>query len=327
MRNPKNIHQELIVGGLLVLAVCLCGATVQGLEVVFKKEVTVNEDTILLKDIAVLSPADDGSAARLGALVVSAAPAPGEVLTLNRPFLQYRLGPAVQAGANGQTVWPENVIVKRTAQSISIEQFEEIFRGYIRKNAPWKASEIFFARISTPGIITLPQGRLAVEVQERSGQGYLGHVFLTAQVNVNGKTVRTISLSGEVLLQKEVIRAAHKIDRGAVITKEDLTLALEKIKDVRPESNPRWEDIVGKRATRHIQSGQILTVAMMQDIPMVQKGKQVVIRADNGLITVTTLGIAQENGQQGDQVKVINVGSGKEILATVVNPGMVTVHF
>jgi flagella basal body P-ring formation protein FlgA len=146
-------------------------------------------------------------------------------------------------------------------------------------------------------------------------------------VNVNGKTVRNISLSGEVLLQKEVIRAARKIDRGAIIAKEDLAFTVEKIKDVRPDSNPRLEDIVGKRATRNVQTGQILTVPMMQDIPMVQKGKQVVIRADNGLITVTTVGVVQENGQQGDQVRVINVGSGKEIMATVISPGMVTVSF
>jgi len=327
MRKPIKTFQKLMVCGLLVLAVWLWGTSARGLEVVFKKEVAVSEDTILLKDIASFSPAEDGSAARLGNIVVSAAPAPGETLTLNRQFLQYRIGPAIQAGATGQTVWPENVVVKRTAQSIGIEQFEEVFKVYIRKNAPWKASEIFFTRISTPGAITLPQGRLAIEVRERTGQGFLGNVFLTAQVNVNGKTVRNISLSGEVLLQKEVIRAARKIDRGTVIAKDDLAFTVEKIKDVRPDSNPRLEDIVGKRATRNIQAGQILTIPMMQDIPMVQKGKQVVIRADNGLITVTTVGVVQENGQQGDQVKVINVGSGKEIMATVISPGMVTVSF
>jgi len=327
MRKPINIFQKSMMCGLLVLAGWLWGASARGLEIVFKKEVAVSEDTILLKDIAILSPADDGSAARLGNLVISAAPAPGETLSLNRQFLQYRIGPVIQAGATGRAIWPENVVVKRTSQSIGIEQFEEIFKGYIRKNAPWKASEIFFARISTPGSITLPQGRLAIEVQERTGQGFLGNVFLTAQVNVNGKTVRNISLSGEVLLQKEVIRAARKIDRGAIIAKEDLAFTVEKIKDVRPDSNPRLEDIVGKRATRNVQTGQILTVPMMQDIPMVQKGKQVVIRADNGLITVTTVGVVQENGQQGDQVRVINVGSGKEIMATVISPGMVTVSF
>jgi flagella basal body P-ring formation protein FlgA len=327
MQGLKNIRLKRTLGGLLLAILGSSGMPAWGLEVVFKNEAAVNEENILLKDLAAFNPAGSETANRLGNLVVAAAPAPGESLNLNRQFLQYRVGPAIQASTTAATVWPESVVVQRTAQQVSAEQFEDIFKGYIRKNTPWKESEIFFARIATPGTITLPRGRLAIEVQEKTSQSYLGNVFLTALVAVNGKAIRTVSLSGEVLLQKEVLRAGRKIDRGTVITQEDLVATLEKIKELRPDFNPRPEDIVGKRATRTIQANQVLTTQMVENIPMVQKGKRVLIQADNGSIVVTALGVVQENGQQGDQVKVINVSSGKEILATVMGPGMVTVSF
>ncbi|MBW1863855.1 MAG: flagella basal body P-ring formation protein FlgA [Deltaproteobacteria bacterium] len=58
-----------------------------------------------------------------------------------------------------------------------------------------------------------------------------------------------------------------------------------------------------------------------------RKGKRVLIKAENGLIRVTTLGKTLEDGRAGDEVRVINISSGKEIFATVKGPGLVLVSF
>jgi flagella basal body P-ring formation protein FlgA len=66
---------------------------------------------------------------------------------------------------------------------------------------------------------------------------------------------------------------------------------------------------------------------MLEDPPLVEKGKRVLIRAENELIRVTTLGKVLEEGRAGDQIQVMNIGSGKVVLATVVGPGTVEVVF
>jgi flagella basal body P-ring formation protein FlgA len=66
---------------------------------------------------------------------------------------------------------------------------------------------------------------------------------------------------------------------------------------------------------------------MVEWPPMVQKGDRVIIKAENKLIKITALGKVLEDGRAGDQVKVMNISSGKEIWATVIGPGKVSVTF
>ena len=60
---------------------------------------------------------------------------------------------------------------------------------------------------------------------------------------------------------------------------------------------------------------------------MVKKGKRVIIKAMNQSMQLSTLGKVLEDGKAGDQVKVMNISSGREILATVEGPGIVQVFF
>jgi flagella basal body P-ring formation protein FlgA len=86
-------------------------------------------------------------------------------------------------------------------------------------------------------------------------------------------------------------------------------------------------DIIGMRPVSGIQAGQQITSRMIETPPVVEKGNRVTIRAENHEIKLVTLGHVLEDGRAGDQIRVKNVGSGKEIIATVVGPGVVEVYF
>jgi flagella basal body P-ring formation protein FlgA len=60
---------------------------------------------------------------------------------------------------------------------------------------------------------------------------------------------------------------------------------------------------------------------------MVTKGSQVIICAENDAIKITTHGKVLEDGRAGDQIRVMNTSSGKEIYAEVKGPGLVEVTF
>jgi flagella basal body P-ring formation protein FlgA len=53
----------------------------------------------------------------------------------------------------------------------------------------------------------------------------------------------------------------------------------------------------------------------------------VLVRAGTDLISVTTNGKVMEDGRLGEEVRVLNMSSGKEIFATVKGPGQVEVIF
>jgi flagella basal body P-ring formation protein FlgA len=66
---------------------------------------------------------------------------------------------------------------------------------------------------------------------------------------------------------------------------------------------------------------------MVEEPPVVQKGSKVMIKAESDRILITTIGRALEDGRNGDLVKVVNVNSGKEIVARVKGPELVVVSF
>ena len=86
-------------------------------------------------------------------------------------------------------------------------------------------------------------------------------------------------------------------------------------------------DVVGKRSVRNIQAGQVITNSMIENPPMIKKGNRVLIRAESPEILITTQGKVLEDGCFGDQVRVENISSGKEIFAVVSGPGLVEINF
>ena len=137
-----------------------------------------------------------------------------------------------------------------------------------------------------------------------------------------------MALSGRISIIQEVVKATRKIRSGEVISKGDLALVNES-NTGRQLKNAltRIEEALGKKTTRNIQEGHWVTLEMIEDPPMVKKGKRVIIKAMNQSMQISTLGKGMEDGRVGDQVKVMNISSGREILATVEGPGVVQVCF
>ena len=140
-------------------------------------------------------------------------------------------------------------------------------------------------------------------------------------------TVRKVPLTGKISVKQPVIRTARKISAGQIIHKEDLTVSVEHQLRIQDDMLTKTDEVVGKTASRSLQEGQLITGKMVQDPPLVEKGDRVIIKAENPKISVTTFGKVMEDGRAGDQVRVVNIGSGKEILATVMAPGQVAVSF
>ena len=66
---------------------------------------------------------------------------------------------------------------------------------------------------------------------------------------------------------------------------------------------------------------------MFEVPPAVEKGDRVVIKAENNELLITASGKALEEGCVGDQIRVLNVSSGREIIATITTTDLVEVKF
>ncbi len=303
------------------------GAWAGGLRILIKQEATVEKESVTLGDIATFIPEEDGRVAALRELEVASAPSPGRDLTLGSRFLVYRLSAVMGGDPDVRVKIPQNLLVHREGQVVSVKKMAKIFRDYVFSHAPWPREGVKIDKVQVPGPVTLPVGRLAWETRERFNDDFVGETSLVVTFTVNGKAYRKVPVRGRIRVIRKVIRTARKIEKGEIIEEKNLLQASE-ISDRRSKDDVlRLDQVIGKRATTTIQSGKVIKLRMVEVPPAVKKGDRVVIRAENGSIEITALGRVLEDARSGEQVKVVNVTSGKELFATVVGHGQVAVSF
>jgi flagella basal body P-ring formation protein FlgA len=139
--------------------------------------------------------------------------------------------------------------------------------------------------------------------------------------------VRKVPVSGKVSLERPVVRTTRNIEAGRILEEQDLTVVKERRFDSGKDLLTDRGEAAGKRALRSLDAGQLVERKMLDDPPLVKKGERVRIEAAGGQIRVTALGRVLQDGRAGEQVKVMNLMSGKEIHATVTGVGAVAVSF
>ncbi|MBN1104814.1 MAG: flagellar basal body P-ring formation protein FlgA [Deltaproteobacteria bacterium] len=328
MSISKKASVSLLAAiALAVAALTVTPSTAWALEIRVKDQATVRGGTITLGDIASFTPETDPRVEMLARMDVASAPSPGNGVNLNRTFLSYKIGSSLSGKEDILLEIPATITVRRTANTIPGSQLDRIFRDHVRSHAPWDPKRLVFEKVDVPEAVALPEGRVHWEILERGGDRYLGHVAVTINFFVDGKQVRNVPVSGKITVRQEVVKAARRISPGQTLGREHVTLVAEQSSNLQRDVLTNLEDVLGKRAVRSIQPGQPITSQMTEDPPVVKKGTGVLILAQSELIRVSTRGKAMEDGRLGEEVRIMNLRSGKEIFATVKGPGLVKVTF
>jgi flagella basal body P-ring formation protein FlgA len=311
----------LLTSGILISSPCFA------LEIRVKNSLKTAGDTVYLGDIATFHPADDGRVEKLKTLKVTSAPAPDSSRTIKSDLILYNIAHILNAEKDIKLQAPDIITIERTAQVIDKTTLEEIFRDYVLDNSPYERGQISIETINAPSSVALPEGELEWEIDAKHNSNFIGNLSLLIDFRVDGDSQKKIIVSGKLSVTREVVKAVRNIDRGDIITAQDVTLASEQIKYFRKDIIASTKQILGKRATRRIQADQTIKNGMFEVPPAVEKGDRVVIKAENNDLLITASGEALEEGCVGDQIRVMNVSSGREIVATVRRTDLVEVQF
>lgn len=320
---------SILFASMMLMCPIIQGASLAGdLAIRIKDDVTVKGSVVTLREIATFSPDTDPRVDALSRIDVAAAPSPGNGVSLNRSFLSYKIGSALSSkGEDISLEIPPTVTLRRSANIIRRSQLEDIFKEHVRSHSAWDPEKLAFEKVEVPESVALPEGKVHWEIWDRGSDRYLGHVGLSINFYVDGKQIRNVPVSGMITLKQEILKAARKINPGQVLSREDVNLVGEQSRNLQRDVLTDVETAVGKRAVRSIQAGQPISAQMLDAPPVVKKGNRVLIVAKNEVIRVSTSGKAIEDGRVGEEVRVVNLSSGKEIYGTVKGPGMVEVTF
>lgn len=311
----------LLISSMLISSICFA------LEIKVIDRLEIDGDMVYFGDLATFYPADDSRVEKLKTVKITASPAPASSRRIKSDLILYNISSLINSEKDIKLSIPDNITIVRSARIIDRDTLEEIFRDYVMDNAPWESDRIFIERINAPESVALPKGNLDWEIDEKQNRNFIGNFSIMVDFKVDGASQRKIIVSGKLSVIREVVKAVRNINRGDIITAEDIALVSEKTKHFKKSLITDKKNIVGKRATRRIQVDKPIQAGMFEVPPAVEKGDRVVIKAENNELLITALGKALEEGCVGDQIRVMNISSGREIMAKVISTELVEVYF
>ena len=163
-------------------------------------------------------------------------------------------------------------------------------------------------------------------------KGDLRRGLLGVEVYTNDTTSYRTTLSFEIRIEQPVVVAKIDIPRHTKIEPSFLRLE-EKVLD--QLHSPFWqgtpiariEKVAGKLSSRQIRQGQPITDQDLQKIYCVAKDSPVTIFAQHGQLKIQAQGVARENGELGQLIRIKNISSKKEIIGQVIGQKKVQIHF
>jgi flagella basal body P-ring formation protein FlgA len=152
-----------------------------------------------------------------------------------------------------------------------------------------------------------------------------GQVVVRLSYYKDGLASYKAAASVNIGILKPVIVAGRAIKPGEALDADKLGLETRNIAELSDAPIEAAEAIRGMIASHFIPAGRIITSTSIQMPPALITGDHIMIKYSRGSLTLSTEGIAKENGFIGERIKVMNADSKKIISATVIDSTTVAI--
>lgn len=289
-----------------------------------QSEATVAGDTIVLRDIATLQ----GTAAEaLGDVVVGRSANAGESRTFDGGYV---LGALRRAGLDPAVVTyaiPPMIRVRRPGQSLDAIALRPVIERWLDTTlgAGARDAELRSVELSSP--VLVPLGAWDARVVTAPRDSVSGTVRLQLEISAGERAPRMVWVTADVARWVPVVVARRALERGEIIAPSDVELDRRELSTLPRDISTSLDDVVGAAVRQAVVPFSPLRRDQLASVPVVRRGDAVQIVAQHGGLRLTAAGEVRQDGGRGDQVRVINRASQRELLARVVNGTTVEVGF
>jgi flagellar basal body P-ring formation protein FlgA len=136
----------------------------------------------------------------------------------------------------------------------------------------------------------------------------------------------TLSVPVKIAARIGVLTAASALPKGHVLQEADLSIVSRAIQELPSHYLTKPDEVLNKALTRPIQANSLLTMPMLAEPMLINKGQSLTILANGGNYSVKMTGTALGNGTMGQRINVKNASSGKTVQGTIIDAGTVRVN-
>ena len=296
------------------------------LSIEVNKSSIVNNNLILLKDIAKISGDDNNIVNNVEKICIGYSPLIGKIKVINPSELLIKLAQQGITSFNTDVSLPQNIVVTRGSQLLKKEEIVEDFKLFFQNNLG-RESIYQLKELKGAKDILLPEGKLDKQFELIKGLNSENTIPVFLTINVNDTKVATLQLAADVSFLEEAIVATRSIGKDDIINGSDLYIEKREMKTHEKNIFRNIMDVVGLKANCVISKGETIKSDMVRKVPLVKKGDRVLISASSSELKICTVGEILDQGNLGELVRVINVDTHKVIKGKVINNKSIQVEF
>jgi flagella basal body P-ring formation protein FlgA len=226
--------------------------------------------------------------------------------------------PLIREGHAATVDGPPQTVIKP-------EQLQRYLENYLaQQSAKMPQTEIRFRHLRLPKAFSVPAGRLTCEINP-SDPRVLSSRRFSLIFRVDGKAVQNITVSATLEALAQVAITSGDLRRGVILREEHIETAERDLNHLRAPCFDS-DELLGKRLKRSLRKGQVFERSAVAFPPMIKRGELVTITAQKGALRVTAKGLAQQNGDEGDMIRVRNTRSQKDLICEVTGPVAVSME-
>jgi flagella basal body P-ring formation protein FlgA len=318
MRSFSRLLATL--GGALLLVAVAAGATGR---IVVARDATVPTATIRLGDVASL----EGDAVALADVTLGAAPATGDARALDGNSV---LAALRRAGADLDAIAytiPPTVRVRRASQEVGEAAAREAIERFLDATVRAEGGDAVLRAVEVPGVVRIPAGAYTTRVTAPAGAPLVGRTRLQVDFVVDDRPEKTLWVGVEIGVWGDVVVPKRSVAHGETLAADDLAVDRRDLAQV-----PR-----GALRSVGEASGQVARVPLAAFAPIrrdqlanpaaVKRGDAVLLVATHGALRLSVPGEVLQDAAVGEQVRVVNRTTRKDLIGRVVDPSTVVVEF
>ncbi len=214
------------------------------------------------------------------------------------------------------------------AATVSEGQIKQVVKAYVEKNMPWGEGALRMEFVYNLADQSFQNQKVVMQVQGRQDEDYIGEsAFNVRFYDDNGIFLRELPVRVRMEAALEVVVSAKPLNIGMVIGSDDVKRCQRWYSQYPHGVMTDLEEVVGKTLSTQVRANSEITKYVLKTTRLVRKGSMVKMLAESGTLVVTAIGQSQENGGEGDIIRVKNLSSNRIVYAKVIDPSMVKVEF
>lgn len=312
-----------VASALILLNSALLASTLP--KITASPEANVADDKIRLGTLLKVESHDRKLEELLDSTVLTSSPPPGKSKIVTGSEIIHRLEALGLDVPRFSVKFPAEITVFRQFQVLTVPEIVDRINREFLPGLRWK--NVRLEKVEMLESIMLPVGKMELNFNCSPSTDFAKPFFLNINILVGGEVVKRVFLRTVLSIHQTVAVTVQELKTSQAVTPADVRWETQRLSSTLHPPVSEMTFFRGKRPRFSIAAGRVLEEDLFVSTPLIKRGENVVLLFENQSIRLTTLGKSLASGFRGQQIRVINSDSGKELLAEVVDEKTARVVF